>query len=66
MTESIENANDRFERLAEQFYQETGYIAPGKDVPPGLSSHSYETERRLAWAQWQSLPPDGAPGRTGQ
>jgi len=30
-----ESPNERFERLAEAFYSETGKMAPGKDQPAG-------------------------------
>ena len=46
----MKNANELFEELAEQFYKETGYMAPGKDA--GYSeSRSYE-ERMNKWGEW--------------
>lgn len=50
-----ENANDRFERLAAQFYEETGMMAPGKDDHSG----SYTREARCAaWDKWLAARPD--------
>lgn len=36
------DANERYEYMAEQFYKETGVIAPGKDAPAGFSSKTYK------------------------
>jgi hypothetical protein len=46
-----ESATERFERLAEMFYADTGLLAPGKDGPnvSGLCDHE---DRRLSWEQW--------------
>ncbi len=42
-----EGSNDRFERVAEIFYRETGYLRPGKDcrVEP-------MEVRQQAWEEW--------------
>lgn len=45
----VESALERFERLAAEFYRETGLMAPGKD--DALGHHSYE-ERVERWAAW--------------
>jgi hypothetical protein len=42
-----ETDNERFERVAETFREETGYLAPGKDC----RLHDHE-ERRDAWEAW--------------
>jgi hypothetical protein len=45
-----EGPSERFERLGEIFYRETGFLRPGKDASP-LSGVSYE-ERVAAWDKW--------------
>jgi len=42
-----ENANDQFERIADLFYRETGYLRPGKDCV----IHDHEV-RKAAWEKW--------------
>lgn len=45
-----ESANERFERLAAEFYQDTGVMAPGKDAPMGFCE---DRERRQdMWNAW--------------
>lgn len=44
------SANEMFEELAEQFYKDTGFMAPGKDDVSGVS---YE-KRTEAWYKWLS------------
>ena len=44
-----ESANDRYERLAVEFYRETGMMAPGKDDP--ICHHTY-ADRWTAWEAW--------------
>lgn len=47
------NANERFEYMAELFYKETGYVAPGKDLPAALNNGGYtDVERDNAWGEW--------------
>ncbi len=46
-----ESDYDRFERLADEFYRATGYMAPGKD--DRSNSHTYQ-ERRDKWDEWIS------------
>lgn len=44
-----------YEKLAEQFYKETGMLAPGKDVPPELGNDSKPYGvRRAEWERWRS------------
>lgn len=48
-----EDANERYERLAEEFYRATGMLAPGKDSPAAFGTDPYE--RRLeAWTKWRA------------
>jgi len=47
-----ESANERFERLAAQFYRETGLMAPGKSEPAAGIHTPYE-ERMEAWLKWR-------------
>jgi hypothetical protein len=42
-----EGSLERFERVAERFYRETGYLRPGKDC----RINSME-ERQAAWDEW--------------
>lgn len=55
-----ETPNERYERLAEEFYAETGKMAPGKDVPAEYASDDYEERGRL-WLTFlrsrRPLPP---------
>lgn len=44
-----EDSNERFERIAEVFRKETGYLRPGKDC----RLHSLE-ERQAAWDAWMA------------
>lgn len=47
------SALERFEREAEAFYDATGYMAPGKDVPAAMGATSdYEMRRACAWEAW--------------
>jgi hypothetical protein len=46
-----ENANDAFERIAADFWQETGYLRPGKDLPAAMGAGCDE-ERQDAWKGW--------------
>ena len=52
--EFIENANERFERMAEEFDADTGFMAPGKDFPAaaGNSPHADESYRQDVWHAW--------------
>lgn len=46
------NANDCFEENAAVFEKETGYLAPGKSVPPSMGYESLEAERKAAHKAW--------------
>lgn len=41
-----------FERLAQQFYDETGIMAPGKSVPVPMCDRWRDGEREDAWRKW--------------
>ena len=43
-----ESANDRFERVAELFHRDTGYLAPGKSCAGGVPYEDRVTE----WEAW--------------
>ena len=46
-----EGPNERFERIAEAFQRDTGYLRPGKDEP-AASGGSRKGEREAAWQAW--------------
>jgi hypothetical protein len=48
------NAHERFEYMADLFYKETGYMAPGKDscAAFGVTDHD---ERYVEWKKWIEL-----------
>ena len=55
MTEqkAVGDANERYEILAEQFYRETGFMAPGKDSTGQEGISKSDTIVRLeVWALW--------------
>ena len=45
------NANERFEYMAELFYKQTGYMAPGKDSPAAFGVTDREKSME-AWIEW--------------
>ena len=50
---SDEDWTASFEKAAEEFRRETGYMAPGKDVPAMMNpSDEYMAARRPAWESW--------------
>lgn len=50
-----ENANDRFERLAAEFFAATGMLAPGKDQPGAMGGSREDYDRRVdAWRAWNA------------
>lgn len=54
-TVAEETALERFERLATEFYQETGMLAPGKDSPAAIGGDDEDDRRRAeAWVVWIS------------
>lgn len=54
--------NDRFEARAEQFYKDTGMMAPGKDVPAAMGGPDVD-ERMEAWRAWTKANPTPIPPR---
>lgn len=46
------NTNDAYEELAEEFYKETGVMAPGKDMPAEMGNHYPYEERLERWCAW--------------
>jgi len=44
-----ENANERFERIASQYYKDTGYLRPGKSDPERDTCNSENVERFGNW-----------------
>lgn len=49
------NANERFEIMASVFNAMTGYMAPGKSVPPmAYAGEEYERDRQVEWSNWLS------------
>ncbi len=45
-------AGESYERVAEEFWRETGHMAPGKDAPAALGGASFE-ERSAAFRAWE-------------
>lgn len=45
-------STESFERLAAEFYRETGILAPGKDQPAAMGGHLSDEEREKAWRMW--------------
>lgn len=43
--------DERFEIIAEVFYAETGYLAPGKDAG-AMGSEDYDQRRKAAWGDF--------------
>lgn len=46
------NYNEEYERLAEAFYQDTGLMAPGKDMPAAMGNTVSQEERWEKWREW--------------
>lgn len=44
-----ENSVEHFERVAKAFYEETGYIRPGKDIPAAKDAEGYRMGQVAAW-----------------
>jgi hypothetical protein len=45
------DANERFEYMAELFYKQTGYMAPGKDSPAAFGDGDID-KRIEMWREW--------------
>jgi len=48
----MKSANERFEYMAELFYKETGYMAPGKSAPAGFYTEEQKEEGQDKWKEW--------------
>lgn len=49
------DANDEFERIAAEFYRETGYLRPGKDAPFRANADpNYDAKRAAEWEWWRT------------
>ena len=48
------DATERYEKLAKEFYRETGLMAPGKDAPASVAEDpEYQHEyRKQEWDKW--------------
>ncbi len=49
-SEPGESATDRYERVAERFYFETGFMRPGKSQP--LEFQATDEQRATAYEKW--------------
>ena len=49
---SPETMIESHDRVAAEFYSDTGVIAPGKSVPLAMNPPWTEDERRAAWDAW--------------
>lgn len=49
-----EDWNEAFERVAEMFRRDTGYLRPGKSVPDAMYYDGLEEERKEAWEKWRA------------
>ena len=48
----MKSANEQFEYMAELFYKDTGFMAPGKDAPAGFYTEKEREEGREKWKEW--------------
>lgn len=49
-----DDANERFEWLAEEFRRETGLYAPGKLAPAALGGSEDDGDRWFKWNEWHA------------
>lgn len=59
MTQSDQDAefdySESYEFLAERFYEESGYMAPGKSVAPEMAyTDEQDADRRMEWDKFMS------------
>lgn len=47
-----EDVLERFERIAAEFYRDTGYLAPGKDQPAAMCGIPTLEQRQAAFKAW--------------
>ena len=48
----MKDSFDAFDKISEKFFQETGYYAPGTDVPIDIWNDNYDKKRLAAWLNW--------------
>jgi hypothetical protein len=46
------DVNGQFEAIAEKFYQDTGWLRPGKSVPLAMAEKYQGNERDVVWREW--------------
>lgn len=44
--------SERYESDADDFYRDTGYLAPGKSVPLEMGTTDYDDTRAAKWRDW--------------
>ena len=44
--------NEQFEYMAELFFKETRFMAPGKSAPPGFYTEEEREEAQVKWKEW--------------
>ena len=49
------DANEHFEMVANEFYLDMGYLAPGKSESPVMWYEGRDHEREAAWRVWQKM-----------
>jgi hypothetical protein len=49
------NDNEHFEMIANEFYLDTGYLAPGKSESPTAWYQGRAEERHAAWTVWNKM-----------
>lgn len=54
LSQSEMSHTERFDRSAERFYRETGFMAPGKSVPMEMAGGWDDDERGAAWDAWNT------------
>jgi hypothetical protein len=47
-----ENANERFERIGEMYYRDTGFLRPGKSEPAETGRESNSAENICRFDSW--------------
>jgi len=52
---------EKYERHAEAFYSQTGFMAPGKSVPLEMSADQPYEIRLEAWTLWMGRPQEDCP-----
>jgi len=55
------SANEHFEMIANEFFLDTGYLAPGKSEAPQAYYDGRDHERQGAWNAWNRMRKNIAP-----